>query len=568
MSMRPIIVSLFATAAIVVACGTPDIEGSPLEAPSATEPIDSGSVTKPIDPAWCEGPEKLDKMDPSTLPPCCDGTAHCVPKAKVPGIVRKALSECDGGYCVPDAFLLSGGAPAPSCTAFNDTPGACISKCVPEVGKNASLLKEDTCKGGELCTPCVHPLTKEKTGVCEIGRQEPLPAGACNDAGAGSAGGGDGGKGSAPCPHVGAPVLDPTKLPACGDVAGAHCLDASLVPAAMAAKLAKCATGLCVPDDFIASGGNFIPPTCTSIGGIEGRCLHKALPDVASQASILGQGTCKPSELCAPCWHPASGADTGACKLSCDPGPKQGPPACPHAGPDVFTPSKFPQCATAAHCMPTNLLDAASLAELAACSGGRCVPDVFIKSAGRYIPKTCSSVGGGEGRCLHTAIPKIGAQASKLPISTCAPYERCAPCYDPIDGKDTGACTRSCDPGPTKPKYTFPFCCALAGSYRGRCVPHTSIPDAQETNLSKDVCTAPADLCVPSENLADAFQPKPCTAFALAYFGNYQGVCLSSCLKFTGFSDIIIKQGSCDAVHQCVPCYKPFGAPTGAPGCN
>jgi hypothetical protein len=30
---------------------------------------------------------------------------------------------------------------------------------------------------------------------------------------------------------------------------------------------------------------------------------------------------------------------------------------------------------------------------------------------------------------------------------------------------------------------------------------------------------------------------------------------------------LIIKQGTCDAIHQCVPCYRPLGQPTGAPGC-
>src|SRR5215212_197273 len=141
MWMRSIVVSLVATA-IVIACGAPDVEEAPIETEPPTETQDSGAGqgNKPIDPAWCEGPTTLDKMDPSTLPPCCDGTAHCVPKEKVPGIVRKALSECEGGLCVPDAFLLSGGAAAPKCKAFNDTEGACISKCVPEVTKNASLL--------------------------------------------------------------------------------------------------------------------------------------------------------------------------------------------------------------------------------------------------------------------------------------------------------------------------------------------------------------------------------------------------------------------------------------------
>ena len=81
------------------------------------------------------------------------------------------------------------------------------------------------------------------------------------------------------------------------------------------------------------------------------------------------------------------------------------------------------------------------------------------------------------------------------------------------------------------------------------------------------MCTKAGDLCAPSENLATPFHPPTCSAFSLAYFGQYQGVCLSDCLHFAGLQDLIIKQGTCDGIHQCVPCYKPLGQPTGAPGC-
>jgi len=257
--------------------------------------------------------------------------------------------------------------------------------------------------------------------------------------------------------------------------------------------------------------------------------------------------------------HPA-GADA-------QPGPAQGAPACPHSGPNVFEPTTFPACASGAHCLPDALLSPSAAADLAVCSsGGRCVPDVFIRSGGRFVPPTCTAIGGAEGRCLARAIPKIGAQ-TELTQSTCSSFERCAPCYNPIDGTDTGACRQSCDPGPAKAPYVFPYCCGLAGYYRGRCVPTPAIPDAEEASLSRDVCSRPGDLCVPSENLATPFKPSACSAFSVAYFGNYQGVCLSNCLHFSGLQDLIVKQGSCDAIHQCVPCQKPLGAPTGAPGC-
>ena len=129
---RSILGGMSVVAAIVVACEPADIEGSGL--PETT------ISTAPTDPnpggGACEGPKKLAAVDPSTLPSCCDG-AHCLPKDKVPGKVRKALAECPGGYCVPDPFLRSGGAAPPTCTALGN-PGACASKCIPDVEKNSS----------------------------------------------------------------------------------------------------------------------------------------------------------------------------------------------------------------------------------------------------------------------------------------------------------------------------------------------------------------------------------------------------------------------------------------------
>ena len=87
----------------------------------------------------------------------------------------------------------------------------------------------------------------------------------------------------------------------------------------------------CVPDDFIRTGGDYVPPTCSSVAGAEGRCLSKALPEVKSQATLLPRATCDADELCVPCFNPLDRSDTGACHLSCDPGPTNGPtglPAC------------------------------------------------------------------------------------------------------------------------------------------------------------------------------------------------------------------------------------------------
>jgi hypothetical protein len=53
-----------------------------------------------------------------------------------------------------------------------------------------------------------------------------------------------------------AETLDPAKLPACAPVCGgAHCVPTDKVPEASRPFFATCATGYCLPDALIRSGG-------------------------------------------------------------------------------------------------------------------------------------------------------------------------------------------------------------------------------------------------------------------------------------------------------------------------
>jgi hypothetical protein len=323
--------------------------------------------------------------------------------------------------------------------------GVCLSVCVPQVSQYESLLPQDICAPDERCAPCINPLTQQPSGACLIGTPAAFCGGPASGAGASDAGP----AAPAACPHTGAPVLDPTtaKLTSCDPNGGAHCLQKSLVPAAMQSELADCpnaADGMCVPDVFIESGGNFISPTCTSIFGAEGRCLDEVIPQVA-------------------------------------------------------------------------------------------------------------------------------AQLSQLPQATCATYERCVPCTNPLDGTTTGACALSCDPGPTTPPITLQACCDQNGASAGLCIPKTSIPTAEQPNLGQDVCTDAATLCVPKEMTNQStFKPPTCTGQGLIgiFTGSYTGVCLSKCLSYSFIQSLGISQGSCDAEHDCAPCTNPITkAPTGAPGC-
>jgi hypothetical protein len=447
----PLAVLLLAALAVtIVSSGcsaSSDIEGTPLagsgdQPSSAGDDASVGNASSSGGGACVATPPT--PIDPSTLPSCCTaGAAHCVPTASVPPADIPALAACTGGYCVPDPFISNPDYVPPACTAYNGTPGTCLSVCVPQVSEYKSILTQATCAATELCAPCINPLTNQPSGACAF-----QPPTQCADGGGrGSSSGGGGAGDAAPppaaCPHTGPPVLDPSTLPACGTEGGAHCLQSALVPANLASQLATCSGGYCVPDTFIEAGGNFIPPTCASLDGAEGRCLNVVIPQVAAQASQLTQ-------------------------------------------------------------------------------------------------------------------------------STCQSYEKCVPCFSPINGEKTGACDLSCDPGPTKPIVLFPTCCSEDGTDEGRCVPETIVPSSEQSNLSADSCATldgTKNLCVPSEMLdLTSFKPPACTATGFLV-GSYTGVCLSNCLSF-GIEGIALAQGSCDSIHTCAPCKNPLtGAATGAPGC-
>ncbi len=384
--------------------------------------------------------------------------------------------------------------------------------------------------------------------------------------------------------------MDPSSFPPCGaavcaDSPNAHCVPTAMVPASVAAQLAQCSDGMsyCVPDSFISSGGA-APPTCHSLNMADGVCLSVCVPQVKQYESLLPQDSCAADERCAPCVNPLTNMSSGACdigKVDCSSGdggmPADGgtaapaPPACPYTGAPLIDVTTLTACGDGAHCVQTSLVPAAMAKELAACpspANTLCAPDVFIVSAGNFVPPTCASLDAAEGRCLNVVIPQVSSEEAQLTQDVCQTYEKCVPCYSPIDGSDTGACKLSCDPGPTKPKVVFQDCCKMNNTEYGKCVPKTVIPSTLQSNLGKDKCTNTAtDLCVPDENLQATFKPPACTATALIG-GNYTGVCLSKCLDFGFIQSLGIAQGSCDNLHDCAPCTNPLtGQPTGAPGC-
>lgn len=503
-------------------------------------------------------------VDPNTFPPCTPacGGSHCVPSALVPAKEQAQLLTCAStggqpGFCAPDSLVKTGGNGVPAaCTSVGGSEGRCLSTCIPLVASKANLLPRATCAEDERCAPCFDPTAADPTaptGACSVACDAPKAPPTVLQ-----------------CPYDGKALVDTNVFPACAPACGgAHCVPSELVPVSQQSQLATCPGGFCTPDSLAASGGRAVPPSCTSVGGAEGRCLSECLPLIASKASLLPQGTCAAGERCAPCFDPTAAdptVPTGACSVACDEPAR--PPlvlACPYAGAPLVDANVFPACAPAcggAHCVPSDLVPPAQRAQLAACPGGYCAPDAVVEAANHYVPPACQPFDdpASEGRCQSRCLPAVQKQQSQLVQASCAGGELCAPCNDPFTGASTGACTLACDV-PAKPAFKFPLCCDDQGATQGTCVPRSKVPAAQSSNLQRDVCPVNvADyLCVPNEYLPDSPVPvRTCNAGLLG-----PGACVSNCVNIP-LVGIVLTQANCTSNHKCVPCSL---APAGTPGC-
>jgi len=373
-------------------------------------------------------------------------------------------------------------------------------------------------------------------------------AGTSPDAGAGGAAPGDGGTCVVPTTLIDAtafPACDKTVFPLCTN---GRCVPKTAVPTDAQSQLGDCdATNKCVPSYFIERAAKFVPPSCTSVNGAEGRCLSECIPQISAQASFLQKGTCGDGDLCAPCYDPRTGKDTGACSQGCDTGPKD-------------PPKPFAKCCTGrGSCVTKDLVPAADLALLGkdTCSTADqlCAPDNLSDPA--FQPKKCMSLAGAEGRCTVDCLPSVAQQASRLPPADCAKGELCAPCYDPISGKDTGACTQNGDK-PVDPPVVFAGCC---GTF-GHCVPDSILSTDQKASLAKDTCTGQSDLCAPDVFAVPGQMAAACRALGSA---DLEGRCLPPCLPSVAAQKSELDAGSCAAGLLCVPCFDPItGASTSA----
>jgi hypothetical protein len=335
------------------------------------------------------------------------------------------------------------------------------------------------------------------------------------------------------------PLIEPSLLARCPNCAGeARCVPRVVLETQapeMAAKLMACDDdSLCIPDPLITSMGFYKPDSCRSVNDAEGRCLSECLP----------QASCGEGNRCVPCFDPISGNETGACSLTCDPGPTE--PAKP-----------LTQCCHGLGlCVPSGLVPADQAARLGADScgegAGLCAPRVLMDAQSKLAQ--CTSLGGSEGRCLPSCLPQVADQADRLPQDSCAEFEVCAPCFDPFSGADTDVCRLHGD-APTRPASPFPHCCGELGT----CVPKSLVSEGDAKKLPQDSCDPASAMCVPNAFLDESFVPQSCRSL-----GDAEGRCIPGCLLPAGQKTELVPQSSCATGELCAPCFNPIdGAATG-----
>jgi hypothetical protein len=486
-----------------------------------TDPV-TGDSTGACSLGGDDGPGRA----PVIFPDCCEARGRCVPEALVSASDREQLDGkgCDErALCVPDLLARDERASFAHCEVTSlSAEGRCLPACLPGVETRAARLRSDGCGGGELCAPCFDPVDGEASGACAIG--------------------GDTG-----------PTQPPVVFADCCGGLG-RCVPSVLLQVGDQKHLGSdsCAgpDERCVPDGLAVSDA-FVAQTCvTPVTGLDGRCLPACLPELAAQADVLARGSCGAGELCAPCFDPVTGRNTGACNFGGDPGP-------------TSTPSRFPDCCgDLGRCVPMQLIAPQDRSQLSAggCSNAAdlCLPEPLLLDADAVFASCSARATGAEGRCLPACLPGVAQRAQDLGQESCGSGELCTPCFDPFDGSATGACALGGDPGPTSMPMPFGDCCGELG----RCVPRALLSAEELTQVGADNCAAERDVCVP-EPLA--MNPDHVFAGCHTSTNGAEGRCLPGCLPDVASRAGQLRQDGCAAGHLCTPCFEPLdGTLTGA----
>jgi hypothetical protein len=449
---------------------------------------------------------------------CGNQLGRCIPAELVAAPERAKLGQdsCASAadVCVPAPLAKDPKHKFNACTqASTGAEGRCLPAFLPDVAARASQLAPDSCEAGHLCTPCFEPFDGASTGACTLAGDAP----------------------SKPAVRF---------ADCCGELG--RCIPESLVPSENRSRVdgSGCAaSNLCVPETLARDPKSAFPSCQVSSTGAEGRCLPACLPQIAARAAQLKQESCTAGSLCSPCFDPISGASTGACDIGGDPGPKQGAVTFGWCCDD----GKYQQ----GRCVPYELVPESSRAQLGRDScgdGDLCTPRPSLDDP-NYVPDSCREPrSGAEGRCLLSCLPAIQAKGNQLSQSSCQYNQRCAPCFDPISGNDTGACKSSPKDSPKEAAKVFGWCCGGGG----RCVPPSAVPPNSK-QLSQQQCYG-SDVCAPRAQVE-----VPGSKLPYCDTDGGEGRCIARCF-LTEDEAFWGAEGRCGNGDLCMPCvFLPSG---------
>jgi hypothetical protein len=167
-----------------------------------------------------------------------------------------------------------------------------------------------------------------------------------------------------------------------------------------------------------------------------------------------------------------------------------------------------------------------------------------------FVPPGCrDSLNGAEGRCVPSCLPALQERIRFLEQGACPAAHVCAPCFDPITGSATGACSFPADPGPRERPVVFETCCGpSANTATGLCVPKRLIPEGAP-ELPAQTCTTRGSVCAPKRLVNDPEARFPaCTSVSAS-----RGVCVESCY-LPSLAQVVSFQGNCPSGQLCVSC--------------
>jgi hypothetical protein len=197
--------------------------------------------------------------------------------------------------------------------------------------------------------------------------------------------------------------------------------------------------------------------------------------------------------------------------------------------------------------------------KLTPCEGNEvCVPDKLLLANGKK-PKACKFfIADKPGACVSLLVKDVEENKDTLKQDACDADERCIPCINPLDGKDTRICdvpsgVHEADCVGGTAADDLKACCHGMGV----CMTEEGAPPDNRENMSRDSCPA-RHLCAPASMATG--KPVKCDVLGMS------GVCLDLCFAEMFKATTKVMRSSCGPTEVCMPCV--LGASQGMPGCD